>query len=192
MEMPSRKSDNPLSTRERILETVGDLFYRRGINTMGVDTISAESRVGKMTLYRHFCGKDDLVAAYLKRRDEWWRSEFTRRVLAGEQDPECRIDALFQVLTEWFDEEDYSGCAFINAEAEGISFPEEDPISAHKQWVQRLLRSIVADLPVDNPEELSEELFVLMEGAMVVGRRQRSAAARVAQRAARRLLDAAR
>ena len=64
------------SARERILETADDLFYREGIHAVGIDTIIEKSGVAKMSLYRNFASKDDLVAAYLEARSQrywqWW------------------------------------------------------------------------------------------------------------------------
>jgi AcrR family transcriptional regulator len=64
------------SARERILETADDLFYREGIHAVGIDTIIEKSGVAKMSLYRNFASKDDLVAAYLEARGQrywqWW------------------------------------------------------------------------------------------------------------------------
>src|SRR5260370_35964323 len=64
------------SARERILETADDLFYRKGIHAVGIDTIIEKSGVAKMSLYRNFASKDDLVAAYLEARSQrywqWW------------------------------------------------------------------------------------------------------------------------
>src|SRR5260221_356107 len=68
--------------RERLLAVAGDLFYRQGIRSVGVDEIVAEANVAKMSLYRSFASKDELAAAYLEERDErywrWWDSTVAR------------------------------------------------------------------------------------------------------------------
>jgi len=70
----------------RILEVASALFYRHGIHAIGVDTIAAESGVTKRTLYDRFGSKDELVAAYLRARDERWRARVVAAVEA-ETDP---------------------------------------------------------------------------------------------------------
>src|SRR6267142_5166017 len=56
----------PPSPRERIVAAARELFYRQGIRAIGVDAIAEAAGTNKMTLYRHFSSKDDLVAAYLR------------------------------------------------------------------------------------------------------------------------------
>src|SRR3954452_2395560 len=101
--------------RERILSAAYDLFSRRGVRAVGIDAIIAQSGVARMTLYRHFASKEQLVLAYLERREELW----TRRWLQAEveqraSDPAERLLAIFDVFDAWFRREDFEGCAFIN------------------------------------------------------------------------------
>src|SRR4051794_19626158 len=63
---------NVLAPRERILKTASDLFYRFSIHTVGVDRIIAESGVAKMTFYKHFPSKANMVATYLRHQDALW------------------------------------------------------------------------------------------------------------------------
>ena len=104
------------SGRERVLETAYELFSRHGTRAVGVDRIIAESGVAKMTLYRNFASKDDLILAFLERREERW----TRGVAAGRRSraaprrPPQRLLAIFDVFGEWFARDDFEGCSFIN------------------------------------------------------------------------------
>ena len=104
------------AARERILTTAYGLFCRHGIGAVGVDTIIDQSGVAKMTLYRHFRSKDDLVLAVLERREELW----TRQWLVGEvkrraSDPAERLLAIFDVFDGWFRRRSFEGCLFVNA-----------------------------------------------------------------------------
>ena len=103
------------AARERILDAAYDLFSRHGVKAVGVDRIVAESGVAKMTLYRHFSSKDDLVIAFLERREErwtnaWLRAEVESRGSTGSE----RLLAIFDVFDEWFRRPGFEGCSFIN------------------------------------------------------------------------------
>ena len=104
-----------MQARDRILKTAYDLFSRHGIRAVGVDRIVAESRVAKMSLYRHFPSKDDLVLSFLQEREQrwtkdWLRAEADRRGATAAE----RMLAIFDVFGEWFVIDDFEGCSFIN------------------------------------------------------------------------------
>src|SRR5882762_7398109 len=132
------------SARQRILETATDLFYREGIRAVGIDTIIARSGVAKMSLYRNFASKDDLVVAFLEYRDgiywQWWD-----HVMAGHPDDAARqISDLFASLTRRVSSPHYRGCPFINTSTE---FPDPDhPARAVCRANKRELRRRLLDL----------------------------------------------
>lgn len=97
------------SARDRILETAQRLFYRYGIRAAGVDRIIAESGVAKMSFYRHFPSKKDLVVAFLERRHRFWMDWFTRRVQElAENRTSPGLAVLADALQEWFSEPDFA------------------------------------------------------------------------------------
>src|SRR5258705_9633275 len=101
--------------RERILETAYELFSRHGTQSVGVDRITAEAGTAKMTLYRHFPSKEDLIVAFLERRQErWTRGWLQAEVERREDSPAARLLAVFDVFGEWFARADFEGCSFIN------------------------------------------------------------------------------
>src|ERR1700755_1050606 len=103
------------SARERILAPAYELISRSGTHAVGVDAIVAESGVAKMSLYRNFGSKDELILAFLRRREELWTRDWLQaEVLARAADPEARLLAIFDVFGEWFARPDYEGCAFVN------------------------------------------------------------------------------
>src|SRR3954451_10201348 len=109
------------SARQRILETAYELFSRHGTRAVGVDRIIAECGIAKMTLYRNFASKDDLILAFLQRRDELW----TRAWLQAEAErrgatPAERLLAIFDTFETWFAREDFEGCSFINVMLEVV------------------------------------------------------------------------
>lgn len=114
-----------LSARERILVTAHDLFYRDGIRATGIDRVIEQSNVAKVTFYRHYPSKNDLILAYLNyRHDTWmrWLRETLARHTSSGSTP---LDALLGTFAEWWNRPDYRGCAFINAAAElGTASPD--------------------------------------------------------------------
>ena len=162
-------SDPPLTPRaRRVLEVASDLFYRRGIHAVGVDTIAAESGVTKRTLYDRFGSKDALVTAYLAARDRRWRAAVLARLDAAGQDPVARVLAPFDVLSEWL-APGSRGCAFVNAFAElpDPDHPARRLVVAEKIWLRDLFRSLLRDAEVGDPDTLAAQLLSLHEGASV-------------------------
>ncbi|MDJ0935396.1 MAG: helix-turn-helix domain-containing protein, partial [Kiloniellales bacterium] len=104
--------------RDHLVDTAAKLFARHGFHATGIDRILAEAGVAKMTLYKHFRSKDELILAALRRRDEEFRNWFRRRVEARADAPRARLLAVFDVLAEWFEQPDFAGCTFVAAAAE--------------------------------------------------------------------------
>lgn len=159
------------SARERILDTAARLFYRDGYRATGIDRIIAESGVAKMSLYRHFASKNDLIFEYLQRRHEFWMDWFetdVRQRLA--QRP--NLDVLADTLGEWFGGEDFRGCAFINMVAESGGGAGDDPrlleqAVSHKASLQDFARTVAKELGLSNPAEVAEEAILCIEGMIV-------------------------
>lgn len=115
-----------LSARDRIVLTAHDLFYQEGIRATGVDRIIAQAGVTKVTFYRHFPSKQDLILAFLAYRHERWIGWFEQALQRfGKQAKYKGIKALLPTLHEWFSDASFRGCAFINSATElGGSQPE--------------------------------------------------------------------
>jgi len=108
-------SPQDTSGRERVLATAYGLFSRHGTRAVGVDRIIAESGVAKMTLYRNFASKDDLILAFLERREELWtRAWLQAEVERRASTPAARLLAIFDVFGDWFALDGFEGCSFIN------------------------------------------------------------------------------
>ena len=107
--------------RERILGTAHDLFYRDGIRATGIDRVIAESGVAKLTFYRQFASKDDLILAFLAHRHARWMAWFEDSLARHGGSPAALVPA----LREWFASADFRGCAFLNSVGElGPALPE--------------------------------------------------------------------
>ena len=180
--------------REHLVETARRLFYRDGFHATGIDAILAEAGVAKMTLYKHFKSKEELILAALERQGEWFRTWIAAGVERRARQPADRLLALFDALEEWFRSEAFFGCAFIKAAGE---FPSlENPIHqiamTHQQMVHSYIRGLAADAGARDPDALACQLCLLVGGAVVNAQptgqcdaaRQARAAAEVLIRAA--------
>jgi len=160
---------------ERLLGTASELFYREGIGATGVDTVSGRAGVSKRTLYNRFGGKDGLVAAYLRDRDEqWWA--YLRDVAGGLTGPEEELLAVFDAYGDWLVGDDFRGCAFANAQAE-IPDPDHPALAVartHKEKVREHLAALAGEAGFREPEALAEKLLLLLEGAVAMAAMRRS------------------
>src|SRR5574341_2508378 len=86
--------------KDRLFQTAARLFYKHGYRAIGVDTIVAESGIGKMTLYRHYPSKDDLIVAYLKDSDEIFWKNF-EQITKDAKTPRDKLMAFFESLQNY-------------------------------------------------------------------------------------------
>ena len=157
------------SARDRILDVAKRLFYRDGFRATGIDRIIAESGVAKMTLYRHFPSKSDLIAAFLDWRHDYWMDWFTASVEARLAD-RAELDVVADALGEWFAQDDFRGCAFINSVTE--TGATDDPrhlrqAVAHKQGLEAYLAGVAARLGLEAPDDVAQEAMLCIEGMIV-------------------------
>ena len=99
-----------LPPRQRILLTAHDLFYRDGVRATGIDRIISESGVAKVTFYRHFPSKNELIEAFLAYRHEQWLSWFSQSLTQYVEQFGDVLPALVPCLEEWFSDPHYRGC----------------------------------------------------------------------------------
>ena len=151
----------------QLLDAAEELFYGRGIQSVGMDDIRAASGVSLKRLYQLYPAKEQLVQAYLDRRDRRWRSQLTEYVQTQEAEPVARILAVFDWLRAWFGEPDFRGCAWINGYGElgAISEGIAELARTHKEAFRSYLRDLVADAGL--PDGLANAVYLLAEGAMV-------------------------
>lgn len=155
--------------RDHLVQTALALFSRNGYHATGIDRILAESGVAKMTLYKHFRSKDDLILAVLRHRDEQFCRWFQTEIEARAAHPRERLLAAFDVLETWFREPDFNGCCFTNAAAEYGR--QDDPVhvaaAEHKARVTEYLRSLAQAASAAAPDEIAYQLMLLVNGAVV-------------------------
>ncbi len=155
--------------RERILAVAAELFYRHGIRAVGVDAIAAAAGTNKMTLYRHFTSKDELVAEYLRRTaaiaDQCWDT-YAR---AHPGDPAAQVRAWLKDMAGHLANCNERGCALANAAVElpDKAHPARAVIEEYKVAQRAHLVELCRSARLDEPEMLADELHLLLEGARV-------------------------
>jgi AcrR family transcriptional regulator len=195
MTMPIAKggSIDPAATRSKVLSAAARLFYERGVNGVGVNDIAAEAEASKLSIYRYFQSKENLVermlAAHSDRIHDWLRRE-TEAAPAG---PE-RVLAIFDLLMHWFAERNYRGCAVLNTvidtrgDQEGVRTIARE----HLRRYRDLLTERLVEAGATHPEPLARQLLLLIEGVtMVTTVDGDDAAGDDARAAARQLIESA-
>jgi AcrR family transcriptional regulator len=166
----SRKRDaNRPSARDRIFDTASQLFYTKGIRAVGVEAIAAEADTTKMSLYRNFPSKDELVAEWLREHDaRFWR---TWEAMGNKypKDPRRQVHTAFGLLAKHVADPRARGCPMANAAVEITErdHPARKVIEAHKAKLRSRLIQICIRMGVHEPRLLADQLFLLMEGAQV-------------------------
>ncbi len=184
-------SPNAEGARARILAAAYELFSRRGIGAVGIDTIVAHSGTAKMSLYRHFRSKDELVVAFLAQREREWTHDWLEAdINARAADPESRLLAVFDVFHGWFQEPDFEGCSFINVlleSAEGGVV--RNTAAAHLAEIRVILAKLAVEAGLAEPERFARTWHFLMKGCIVTAQEGLRDAALEARQAAQIILQ---
>jgi AcrR family transcriptional regulator len=161
--------------RERLLDAAEELFYERGIAATGVDAVLTRAQAAPATLYAHFAGKDDLVAAYLHRRHERWRATWDEALQRCGDDPDERALSVFDALEEFHRQQGTTrGCAFLAAAVE-VTDPQHPArrwLAADTQLLHDRLRALAAGTGAADPGALAAELLLVYDGALAARTRR--------------------
>ncbi|GAA4330036.1 TetR/AcrR family transcriptional regulator [Streptomyces venetus] len=176
--------------RERVLRSAAALFYEHGIGATGVDVISEHASVGKMSLYRHFPSKDDLVVAVLRFRDE---THLDWLLPQSDLDPRRQVAGMFDRIGRAATRPGFHGCPFVRA---GLELPAGHPgrqvVRDHKARLRARLRTLAQALHAADPAALAWQVVTLVDGAAAECVLQGSGTpARAARAVAMLALDAA-
>ena len=182
-----------LAPKDKVFQTAARLFYRHGYRAIGVDTLAERSGIGKMTLYRHYPSKDDLILAYLRDSDDlFWRA--FEEVTKDGRTPGAKLLAFFESLQKYVSSPECYGCPFLNVATE---YPEIEHAAhqvaiEHKQSVRTRFRELAREAGAREPYVLGDQLVLLMDGAYMASRTfgPSNPAAHLAD-AARLLIDSA-
>jgi AcrR family transcriptional regulator len=183
-----------ITPKEKLFQTAARLFYQHGYRAVGVDTIAAESGIGKMTLYRHYPSKDDLIVAFLRDSDEnFW--QYFEQSTQDAPTPRGKLLAFFSALQNYTLSPECYGCPFINI---AVEYPEpgyagHQVAVEHKESVRTRFRQLASKAGASQPQALADSLLLLMDGAYMAARMYGASphnpAANVAE-AAQQVIDA--
>lgn len=182
------------SKRDILVRNAMNVLYREGFTATGMDKLARETGVSKMTMYKHFRSKEDLILAALRLRDEEFLSSFTRQVEDSSETPRGQLLAVFDALTEWIEGRDFYNCMFIKATAEYQSpdHPIHIASAEHKRKVLAFIQGLAEKAGAKTPKLLARQLFMLTEGeivtAFILGKK---GVAGDAKKAAKVLIEAA-
>jgi AcrR family transcriptional regulator len=185
--IPEPKPD----ARERILDTAYELFSRRGIRDVGIGEVIEQAEVAKATLYRHFPSKDDLVIAFLERREERWtlawvEAEAKRRGTT----PEDQLLAIFELFDEWFHRDDFEACSFINVLLEmGTAHRVGQASVRHLASIRSVVGRLAEEAALRDPASFAHSWHILMKGSIVSAAEGDAEAAQRARSMARLLIE---
>ena len=159
--------------RDRLLTAAGELFYESGIAATGVDAVLRRAQVSPATMYAHFAGKDDLVAAYLQDRFQRWQQTWDD-VLAAQTDPIERLLSVFDAVTAFrADQAGRRGCAFLAAATElPAGHPGRPWLDADSRLLTDRLRGLAVAAPFDDPAEVAATLLSFYDGALALAARE--------------------
>jgi len=152
------------TAREAVVNAADRLFYARGIQAVGMDAIRTEAGIPLKRMYALFPSKETILTEVLRRRNEVWTSGILRAA-DDRPTPEDKLLSIFDFLSDWFAQDDFRGCAFINTFGElGASAPlVGDAARAHKLGFQRYVAGLAAEAGA--PPSLAPQIALLAEGA---------------------------
>ncbi len=181
----------PLTPRERILETAYELFARRGIQAVGVDEVIRRAGIAKATLYSHFPSKDDLVVAFLELREHRWTPGWVEaEARRNGSNPEQRLLAIFDLFDEWFHRDDFEACSFINVLLElGAAHPAGKASVQHLENIRTVIAGLAEEAGLRDPASFARAWHILMKGSIVSAAEGDADSAKRAKAMARRLIE---
>ena len=180
--------------RERVLTAAYELFAQEGIRAVGLDDVVARAGVAPVTLHRHFASKDDLVLAFLERREQLWTKDWLEaEVERRASEPDEQLLAIFDVFDEWFRRDDFEGCSFINVllEISDADSPLHRASATYLARIRSFIERLAVEAGIPDPESFARQWHILMKGAIVAAAEGDREAARRARSVGALLLSEA-
>ena len=182
--MNDKRENGSESGRERLSRAAYELFSREGTRSVGVDAVIARAGTAKMTLYRNFPSKDDLILDFLRRREQLWtlgwlEAESRRR---GET-PRDQLLAIFDVFSEWFNQPDFEGCSFLTTmiEVNDRDHPVHQAAVVYLANIRSYLERLAAEAGIRDTDSFARKWHILMKGSIMAAHEGDAAAAKRAR-----------
>lgn len=156
--------------RERLVTAAYELFSQRGVQAVGIDAIIERSGVARQTMYRHFASKQELVLAFLERREQLWTRDWLEAEVARRaSDPREQLLAIFDVFDKWFRAANFEGCSFINVllEHPGVEHPVHRAAAAYLAGIRQFLEDLARQAGIPDAQGFAREWHILMKGSIV-------------------------
>jgi AcrR family transcriptional regulator len=176
----TQKDEGRDSGRERLSRAAYELFSREGTQSVGVDAVIARAGTAKMTLYRNFPSKDDLIIDFLRRREqlwthEWLEAESQRRGAT----PRDQLLAIFDVFSEWFGQPDFEGCSFLTTmiEINDRDHPVHQAAVVHLANIRSYIERLAAEAGIGDVDSFARKWHILMKGSIMAAHEGDTAAA---------------
>ncbi|MGN6668405.1 MAG: TetR/AcrR family transcriptional regulator, partial [Trinickia sp.] len=162
----TRPHPNAATAQQLLLRAAGELFYQEGVRAVGVDAVVERAGVNKMSLYRQFASKDELVAAYLEQANDGFFRNFEKSVGMHPGQPVRQIAQYFEDLARRASREGYRGCPFVNVAAEfsDPAHPARAIVARNKAQLIERLTQLTTAAGADDPAGLADALALLIEG----------------------------
>jgi AcrR family transcriptional regulator len=162
----TRPHTDGATAQQLLLRAAGELFYQEGVRAVGVDAVVERAGVNKMSLYRQFESKDELIAAYLEHSNDRFFGHFDQSIGMHPGEPVRQIAQYFEDLTQRASREGYRGCPFVNVAAEfpDPSHPARQIVARNKAQLIGRLTELTTAAGADDPAGLADALALLIEG----------------------------
>jgi AcrR family transcriptional regulator len=188
-ERPPNASD---SGRERVRRAAYELFSNHGLRAVGIDAVIAKAGTAKMTLYRNFPSKDELILDFLRRREQLWTREWleTESRRRGET-PRQQLLAIFDVFSEWFSRPDFEGCSFLTTmiEINDPGHPVHQAAVGHLANIRAYIEELASAAGIADTDAFARKWHILMKGSIMAAHEGDTAAASRAREIGELLLE---
>ncbi len=174
------RDDGQDSGRERVSRAAYELFSREGVRAVGVDAVTARAGTAKMTLYRNFPSKDDLIIDFLRRREQLWTKDWLQAESQRRgENPRAQLLAIFDVFSEWFSQPDFEGCAFLTTmiEVNDREHPVHQAAVGHLANIRGYIESLAAECGIQDVDSFARKWHILMKGSIMAAHEGDTAAA---------------
>lgn len=159
-----------MTKRENIITTATSLFNQKSYTSVGVDKIIAESNVAKMTFYKYFSSKENLIEECLHERNLEIQSSILEKI-NNINNPLIRLKSIFTWYIDWINTDDFNGCLFKKATIEVLQlYPSiKDQVNEYREWIYQLVFSTCVELEIKDAHTLTSLFLNIIDGIIIDG-----------------------